>query len=211
MAHRYEHHKSRRSDCRSRRLTQLYHMGQRTEKARTEKWKRSGNVAHFHSVTFTGSQTGHPLCLSGGQRRYLEFLVSVSHGFCRIRTISPLFTSAIPKIICSPCGPALSGPRFWTRPMPTFLLYAGDLVNHANMDSEWHEWFEAGGWIHAKIPSIPSPGNHEYSERSGCERTQPLHSMASAFHPARKWPRRLCRNDLLRRLSGRAHHLAQFK
>ena len=47
-------------------------------------------------------------------------------------------------------------------PHADFLLYAGDLVNHANMDSEWHEWFEAGGWIHAKIPSIPSPGNHEY-------------------------------------------------
>ena len=43
-----------------------------------------------------------------------------------------------------------------------FLIHAGDLVNRANSDIEWAEWFRAGGWIYAMLPSIPAAGNHEY-------------------------------------------------
>jgi hypothetical protein len=50
-----------------------------------------------------------------------------------------------------------------TAPDARFIIHAGDLVNNANDDGEWHEWFEAGGWIHRVVPSIPVPGNHEYS------------------------------------------------
>jgi len=45
-----------------------------------------------------------------------------------------------------------------------FIIHAGDLINRAHRDFEWAEWFKAGGWIHASIPSIPVPGNHEYDE-----------------------------------------------
>ena len=38
----------------------------RSEEALTEKWRRYGKAAHFHSVTFTGLKTGNPLCLPGG-------------------------------------------------------------------------------------------------------------------------------------------------
>lgn len=47
-------------------------------------------------------------------------------------------------------------------PKADFFLHAGDLVNRANRDSEWSEWFKAGGWVHATIPVIATPGNHEY-------------------------------------------------
>ena len=43
-----------------------------------------------------------------------------------------------------------------------FLLHAGDLVNNSGRDAEWGEWFQAGGWMNAMIPSVPTPGNHEY-------------------------------------------------
>lgn len=49
-------------------------------------------------------------------------------------------------------------------PKARFLLHAGDLVNRAASDGEWGEWFYAGGWIHATIPCVPTPGNHEYQE-----------------------------------------------
>ena len=48
-------------------------------------------------------------------------------------------------------------------PDAAFLLHAGDLVNRPNRDIEWGEWFESGGWIHATVPGILSPGNHEYA------------------------------------------------
>jgi len=47
-------------------------------------------------------------------------------------------------------------------PMANFIIHAGDLVNRANRDADWGEWFRAASWINATIPSIPAPGNHEY-------------------------------------------------
>lgn len=49
-------------------------------------------------------------------------------------------------------------------PKARFVLHAGDLINRAQHDEEWGEWFQAGGWLNAMIPNIPSPGNHEYYE-----------------------------------------------
>ncbi|GAA5220131.1 purple acid phosphatase family protein [Membranihabitans marinus] len=43
-----------------------------------------------------------------------------------------------------------------------FMIHAGDLVNRGVNDNEWGEWFYAGGWLYGMIPSIATPGNHEY-------------------------------------------------
>ncbi len=47
-------------------------------------------------------------------------------------------------------------------PQARFIIHAGDLVGSAHDDDHWHEWFTAGGWLHATIPGVPIPGNHEY-------------------------------------------------
>jgi acid phosphatase type 7 len=52
---------------------------------------------------------------------------------------------------------------FTDAPKARFLLHAGDLVNRAESDAEWAEWFAAGHWLNAMIPSIAVPGNHEYT------------------------------------------------
>lgn len=49
-------------------------------------------------------------------------------------------------------------------PKADFLLHAGDLVNRRNRDHEWGEWYYAGGWIYSTMPSVPTPGNHEYGD-----------------------------------------------
>ena len=49
-------------------------------------------------------------------------------------------------------------------PRAAFMLHAGDLVNRANLDAEWGEWFGAGGWLNGMIPVVASPGNHEYRD-----------------------------------------------
>ncbi len=49
-------------------------------------------------------------------------------------------------------------------PKMDFTVYAGDLINHESADFEWGGWFEAGQWIHASIPSMMTPGNHEFSK-----------------------------------------------
>lgn len=52
-------------------------------------------------------------------------------------------------------------------PFASFMLHAGDLINRANRDEEWGEWFEAGGWVHATVPCVATPGNHEYEKSDG--------------------------------------------
>jgi acid phosphatase type 7 len=47
-------------------------------------------------------------------------------------------------------------------PHSAFIVHAGDLINHANEDSQWAEWFAGGSFIHATIPTIATLGNHEY-------------------------------------------------
>ncbi|WP_332368235.1 metallophosphoesterase family protein [Spirosoma telluris] len=48
--------------------------------------------------------------------------------------------------------------------MPTvnFMIHAGDLITTSNADWQWAEWFEAGGWINGMVPTLATPGNHEY-------------------------------------------------
>lgn len=43
-----------------------------------------------------------------------------------------------------------------------FTIHAGDLVNRHDSDTEWGEWFAAGGFLYAQTPQMPTPGNHEY-------------------------------------------------
>jgi 3',5'-cyclic AMP phosphodiesterase CpdA len=59
---------------------------------------------------------------------------------------------------------------FRDAPRAAFTLHAGDLVNRANRDAEWGEWFGAPAWVHATIPVIVTPGNHEhFNEGAGPE------------------------------------------
>lgn len=54
---------------------------------------------------------------------------------------------------------------FRTAPDAGFVVYAGDLINRSGSDMGWGEWFEGGAFIHAMIPSIMTPGNHEYNKQ----------------------------------------------
>ncbi|MFO0914986.1 MAG: metallophosphoesterase family protein [Pirellulales bacterium] len=47
-------------------------------------------------------------------------------------------------------------------PKAAFMLHAGDLINDAENDAQWGEWFGGGQWLNATIPSVATPGNHEY-------------------------------------------------
>ena len=49
-------------------------------------------------------------------------------------------------------------------PRAAFMLHAGDLINSDNSDAEWGEWFGAGGWLNGMIPTVATPGNHEYDD-----------------------------------------------
>ncbi len=47
-------------------------------------------------------------------------------------------------------------------PRAQLMIHSGDLINRGEDDAQWGEWFRAGSFLHAQIPSLPIPGNHEY-------------------------------------------------
>lgn len=59
---------------------------------------------------------------------------------------------------------------FAKAPNARLQLYAGDIINRANRDEEWADWFEAGDFIHSMIPGLPSPGNHDHFNLPNGER-----------------------------------------
>ena len=181
----------------------------RSENARTEKWKHYRKVAHFHSVTFKSLKPNTLYAYRVGSG-------DIWSSWYQFRTASAE-PDAFTFIYLGDAQNNLLA--LWARTIRTavldaphadFIIHAGDLVDHPNKDSDWHEWFESGDWIHAKIPSVPTPGNNEYSNYQDAEQTPSICSMASAIHPARKWAPGLCGNHLLHRLSGCAHHLASI-
>lgn len=62
-------------------------------------------------------------------------------------------------------------------PEARLMLHAGDLVNRDGRDEEWGEWFEAGSFIPATVPQMPSPGNHDYG------RGDRIHDLSSFWRP----------------------------
>lgn len=51
---------------------------------------------------------------------------------------------------------------FRKAPDARLAIYAGDLINRANRDVEWGEFFGSGGAAHAMIANFPTPGNHDH-------------------------------------------------
>jgi hypothetical protein len=49
-------------------------------------------------------------------------------------------------------------------PKAKFMLHAGDLINRAEADAEWGEWFYAGSFLHSMMASVAIPGNHEQAK-----------------------------------------------
>jgi acid phosphatase type 7 len=55
---------------------------------------------------------------------------------------------------------------FQDLPQASMILHAGDLVNGRtnDEDNEWGEWFDTGSWMYSMIPSLVTPGNHDYKK-----------------------------------------------
>lgn len=59
-------------------------------------------------------------------------------------------------------------------PNADFMLFVGDIVNRSN-EEYWREFFYAGDWIFGMMPSIVTPGNHEFDSNEGNPRTFSKH------------------------------------
>jgi 3',5'-cyclic AMP phosphodiesterase CpdA len=133
--------------------------------AKTEKLITDINEAHFHSVTFKDLKPATKYVYRVGDG------VNWSEWF-QFRTAS----DKPEKFSFIYFGDAQNNLRsMWSRvireaysdaPKAAFIVHAGDLINSAESDAEWGEWFGAGNWLNGMIPNVPVPGNHEQAKAS---------------------------------------------
>jgi acid phosphatase type 7 len=135
---------------------------------------RSGNgLAHHHSVTFTGLEpdTVYAYRVRGLDTwsEWLQFRTAPAafepFSFLYFGDAQNSVKSHFSRVIRESLREA---------PQARFMLHAGDLVNQraGKHDDEWGEWFEAGGFLHGMVASLPVAGNHEFivnTDESGAE------------------------------------------
>lgn len=132
------------------------------------------NVAHFHTVDFTGLTPGTQYAYRVGDGEIWSEWSHFETASDQAAPFSFLYFGDAQNDIKSMWSRTIRE-AFITMPKADFLLHAGDLVNRANSDNEWGEWFYAGGWIYATMPSLATPGNHEYTKISDDTRILTTH------------------------------------
>ncbi len=134
--------------------------------AATQPLKTNINEAHFHTVEFTDLAPGTKYVYRVGDgTNWSEWF----HFKTAAATNEPFSFIYF--------GDAQNNVRsLWSRvireaysdaPKAAFLLHAGDLINTAENDAEWGEWFGAGAWVNAMMPNVALPGNHEQAKLDG--------------------------------------------
>jgi hypothetical protein len=127
----------------------------------TEAYETDLGPAHSHSVTFTGLTPSTTYA----------YRVGDGETWSEWNTLNTASTLAEPFEIIY-LGDAQNGilPH-WSRlirqayahaPNARAIVHAGDLINRSTLDHEWGEWHAGAGWINQVVPSLPTPGNHEY-------------------------------------------------
>lgn len=119
-------------------------------------------TANYHSAVMKGLHPGRSYVYRVGNGMYrsewFQFSVPEKNG-----KLSFLYFGDAQNDIRNHWSRLLRN-AFRARPDIDFMLHGGDLINRSNHDIEWGEWFSAGAFIHATIPSAMTPGNHEYGK-----------------------------------------------
>ena len=129
--------------------------------ATSEALKSDLNTAHYHSLTFRDLQPGCPYVYRVGDgvnwTEWFQFETAPE----KVEPFSFVYFGDAQNDVRS----------MWSRvirqanrdaPKAAFMLHAGDLVDRADSDAHWGEWFGAGSWLNAMIPVVAIPGNHEH-------------------------------------------------
>ncbi|WP_148080560.1 purple acid phosphatase family protein [Roseimaritima ulvae] len=150
--------------------------------ATTEALTTDINKAHFHSVSFTDLTPGTRYAYRVGDGTNWSEWFQFSTADDSPQPFSFIYF-----------GDAQNNVRsMWSRvireahrdlPKAAFFLHAGDLINRAEKDAEWGEWFGSGGWLNAMIPSVAVPGNHEQAKAEDGQRRLSHHWRPSFTFP----------------------------
>ena len=151
-------------------------------RAQTQKLEMYGDVMYFHSLTFSELQPETKYIYRVGDSTHWSEWFHFQTAAEEAKPYSFIYFGDAQNEVKS----------LWARvireayslfPQVDFMLHAGDLINRAYKDDEWGEWFYAGGWIYGMLPSLATPGNHEYqpNPEGGSQMLTPYWKKGFAF------------------------------
>ncbi len=118
------------------------------------------NTAHFHSVFFKELVPGTKYAYRVGDGTNWSEWFHFSTASVEQEPFSFIYFGDAQNDIRSMWSRVIRE-AYSDAPKAKFFLHAGDLINTAQSDAEWGEWFGAGNWLNAMIPNVPVVGNHE--------------------------------------------------
>ncbi len=135
-----------------------------TVQAITELFESDLGPAHYHSAVFEGlaPETLYVYRVGDGAEHWSEWQQFRTMA-AEEKPLTFLYVGDAQNSIFS-LWSRLIRQGYSTAPEADFIIHAGDLINRANRDAEWGDWFLAAGWINGKLSSVPTPGNHEYDK-----------------------------------------------
>lgn len=117
-------------------------------------------AAHYHAAELSGLQPGERYVYRVGRDPYWSEWYQVSMP-SQDGPISFIYFGDAQNDIKSMWSRVVRE-AYHSLPKIDFMLHAGDLINKYDRDADWGEWFYAGSFIHAMVPGVMTPGNHEY-------------------------------------------------
>lgn len=123
------------------------------------------NAARFHTVSFTELTPGTKYAYRVGDGVNWSEWFQFRTASARQEPFSFIYFGDAQNDIRSMWSRVIRE-AYSDAPKAAFLLHAGDLINVAERDAEWGEWFGAGGWLNAMTPNVAVPGNHEQAKSS---------------------------------------------
>ena len=131
-------------------------------RARSEKLEFEATpTAYYHSVIFDSLAANTKYAYRVGQGEYWSEWIHFNTAGRAGEKLSFIYYGDVQTNIRS-LWSRVARDAYAKAPESVLMMYAGDLVNRANKDVEWGDWFQAGGFIHSMIPGFPSPGNHDH-------------------------------------------------
>lgn len=131
--------------------------------ARTVALTTDLNKAHFHSVQFEGLAPATKYAYRVGDGANFSEWFQFATASDRPEPFEFLYFGDAQNDIRTHWSRVVRE-AFRDAPKARFAIHAGDLVNRGDSDAAWGEWFQAGGWLHGVMPSIPVPGNHDQAK-----------------------------------------------
>ncbi|WP_434743466.1 fibronectin type III domain-containing protein [Micromonospora sp. SH-82] len=121
-----------------------------------------GYASTYHTVEFTDLKPGTRYTYRVGDgtnwSEWVDFTTAESSlepfSFIYYGDAQNYIDSAVPRVFRQ---------AFADRPEAKVIVNAGDLIDHANSEEQWGQWYKASGFIDGQVNNISVPGNHEYS------------------------------------------------